>query len=47
VDELLRVETAVVETQLRRLQAIYNQRMAAVAVELAAGSLTEDSHVLD
>ncbi len=47
VDELLRTEVAVMDAQMRRLSAIYDQRMAAVDVELAAGTLTEDSNVLD
>lgn len=47
VDELLRAETAVNESRLRRLAAIFEQRMGAVAVELASGSLREDSDVLN
>ena len=47
VDELLRNEVAVLETQIRHLQAVYDQRMAAVEIELAAGTLTEDSDVLE
>lgn len=47
IDELLRNELALLEARMRNLTAAYNQRMAAVEVELAAGSLTEDSHVLD
>jgi outer membrane protein len=46
VDELLRNELAVMQAQMQRLQAVYDQRVAAVAVELAAGTLTEDSNVL-
>lgn len=47
VDELLRNEAAVLETRMRRLQAIYDQRMAALEVAVAAGTLTENSDVLD
>lgn len=47
VDELLRNEVALLEARTRTLQAVYDQRMAAIAVELAAGTLTEDSNVLD
>jgi outer membrane protein TolC len=47
IDELLRNEAAVLEAQLRRLQAVYDQRIAAVEVELAAGTLTEASDVLE
>lgn len=47
IDELLRNEVAVMDAQMRRLSAIYDQRMAAVNVELAAGTLTEDSNVLE
>lgn len=47
VDELLRGELAVLDAQMRRLQAVYDQRLSAIELELAAGTLTEDSHVLD
>ena len=47
VDELLRAETALSETRLRHLAAIYEQRLGAVAVALASGSLQEDSDVLN
>ena len=47
VDVLLRNEVALMEAQTRTLEAIYDERMAAIAVELAAGTLTEDSNVLD
>jgi outer membrane protein len=47
IDELLRNELSVVEAQMRRLMAVYSQRMAAVEAELAAGALTEDSRVLE
>ena len=46
VHELLRNETALVEAETRRLRARYDQRVAAVLVELAAGTLTEASDVL-
>jgi outer membrane protein TolC len=47
IDELLRNELAVLDARMRQLQAVYDQRMAAVDVELAAGTLTEDSNVLN
>jgi outer membrane protein TolC len=47
VDEVLRAETALLEARMRRLAAVYEQRMGAVAVELAAGALREDSDVLN
>jgi outer membrane protein TolC len=46
VQELLRNETALVEAEMRRLRALYDQRVAAVMTELAAGTLTGDSDVL-
>jgi outer membrane protein TolC len=46
VTEVLRAQTALLETKTRRLAAIYDQRMAAVAVEHAAGTLQGDSDVL-
>lgn len=46
VQELLRNETALVDAEMRRLRALYDQRVAAVMVELAAGTLTGDSDVL-
>jgi outer membrane protein TolC len=46
VTELLRNETALLETRARRLEAVYAQRMAAVELELAAGTLSGDSDVL-
>jgi outer membrane protein TolC len=46
VTDLLRNETAALEARTRRLAAIYDQRMAAVALELAAGTLSGDSNVL-
>ena len=46
VTEVLRAQTALTETKTRRLAAVYDQRMAAIQVELAAGILKEDSDVL-
>lgn len=46
VQDLLRNETALLETQTRRLRALHDQRLAAIAVALAAGTLTGDSDVL-
>jgi len=47
VTDLLRTETALLEARNRRLAAIYDQRMAAVGLALATGSLTENSEVLN
>ena len=46
ITELLRNETAWLETRTRQLEAIYDQRLAVTAVELAAGTLTGDSDAL-
>jgi len=46
VTDLLRTETAVLESRTRRLAAVHDQRIAAVGLELAAGKLTEASEVL-
>ncbi len=46
VTDLLRNETAVVESRTRYLAAIHDQRVAATMLDLAAGSLTADSEVL-
>ena len=46
VTELLRNETATLETKTRRLEAIYHQRLAATQLELAAGTLRGDSDAL-
>jgi outer membrane protein len=46
VTDLLRTETAVMESSTRRLAAIHDQRIAAGMLELAAGSLNPDSEVL-
>jgi outer membrane protein TolC len=47
VTELLRNETAVLETRTRYLAAVHDQRIAAAMLELSAGRLTPDSQVLD
>jgi outer membrane protein TolC len=47
VTDLLRNETALLEARTRRLAAIYDQRMAAVNLKLAAGNLTPTSEVLN
>ena len=47
VTDLLRTETAVLEARTRRLAAIHDQRIAAAMLELAAGTLTESSEVLN
>ncbi|HXS95450.1 MAG TPA: TolC family protein [Candidatus Limnocylindrales bacterium] len=47
VTDLLRNETAVLESRTRYLSAIHDQRLAAAALQLAAGSLTPDSEVLN
>jgi outer membrane protein len=46
VTDLLRTETAVLDARTRHLAAIHDQRVAAAALELAAGTLTVDSEVL-
>jgi outer membrane protein TolC len=46
VTDLLRAETALLDARTRRIAAIHDQRMAAVNVQLAAGTLTENSEVL-
>ncbi len=46
VTDLLRTETAVLEARTRRLNAVYDQRMAAVSLALASGTLSADSQVL-
>jgi outer membrane protein TolC len=47
VTDLLRNETAVLESRTRYLAAVHDQRVAAAALELAAGALTADSEVLN
>jgi outer membrane protein len=46
VTDLLRTETALLETRTRRLAAVHDQRVAAAMLELAAGTLTAASDVL-
>ncbi|MCP5117632.1 MAG: TolC family protein, partial [bacterium] len=46
VTDLLRNETALLESKTRRLAAVYDQRVAAAILELATGSLSVDSEVL-
>jgi len=46
ITELLRNESATLETKTRHLEAIYRQRLAATQLELAAGTLTGDSDAL-
>ena len=47
VTDLLRNETAVLESRTRYLAAVHDQRLAAASLELAAGRLTPDSEVLN
>jgi outer membrane protein TolC len=47
VTDLLRTETAVLESRTRYLAAIHDQRVAAAMLEFAAGSLSVDSEVLN
>jgi outer membrane protein len=47
VTDLLRTETAVLETRTRQLAAVHDQRVAAALLELAAGRLSADSEVLN
>jgi outer membrane protein TolC len=47
VTELLRNETAVLESRTRFLAALHDQRIAATMLELAAGRLSSDSEVLN
>jgi outer membrane protein TolC len=47
VTELLRNETAVLESRTRFLAALHDQRIAATMLELAAGRLSADSEVLN
>jgi len=46
VTDLLRTETALLETRTRHLAAVHDQRVAATMLELAAGTLTAASDVL-
>ncbi|MCX6621850.1 MAG: TolC family protein [Acidobacteria bacterium] len=43
VTDLLRTETALLDVRMRRLAAVYDERIAAVALEQAKGALSEDS----
>jgi outer membrane protein TolC len=47
VTDLLRNETAVLESRTRYLAAVHDQRIAATMLELAAGRLSPDSEVLN
>ena len=47
VTDLLRTETALLDARTSQLAAIHDQRIAAAALELAAGTLTVDSEVLN
>ncbi len=47
VTDLLRTETALLESRNRYLAAVYDQRLAATGLELAAGILTPESAVLN
>jgi outer membrane protein len=47
VTDLLRTETAVLESRTRYLAAVHDQRVAATMLELAAGRLSADSEVLN
>jgi outer membrane protein TolC len=46
VTDILRADTAVLDARTRRLAAIYDQRMAAIALDAAAGTLNGASDVL-
>ncbi len=46
VTDLLRTESALLDSRTRSLAAMYDQRVAALWLELAAGKLTEESEVL-
>ncbi|MBZ5623159.1 MAG: TolC family protein [Acidobacteriia bacterium] len=47
VTDLLRTETALLETRTRYLAAVHDQRVAATMLESAAGRLSADSEVLN
>ena len=47
VTDLLRTESAVLDARTRRLASIHDQRVAATMLELAAGTLSEASEVLN
>ena len=46
VTDLLRTETAVFESRTRYLTAVRDERVAAVMLEMAAGTLSANSEVL-
>ncbi len=47
VTDLLRTETALLEARNHQLAAVYDQRIAAVNLELSSGTLTPNSEVLN
>jgi outer membrane protein TolC len=47
VTDLLRNETALLESRTRYLAAVHDQRIAATMLELATGRLSADSEVLN
>jgi outer membrane protein TolC len=47
VTDLLRTETALLESRTRYLEAVHDERVAAAQLELAAGKLSADSEVLN
>ena len=47
VTDLLRTETAVLESRTRYLAAVHDQRVAATMLELAGGRLSANSEVLN
>jgi outer membrane protein TolC len=47
VTDLLRTETALLETRTRQVAAVHDQRLAALLLQLAAGTLSADSEVLN
>jgi outer membrane protein TolC len=47
VTELLRTETAVLDVRTRYLAAVHDQRIAATMLQMAAGTLSADSEVLN
>lgn len=47
VTDLLRTETAVLEARTRHLAAVHDQRAAAALLELAAGTLSAESEILN
>jgi len=45
--DVLRAQTAVLETRMRRLGALYDQRLAALGLALASGELSAEAKVLE